>query len=345
MPELATLYQEDALRDAAKRARLRYVRDTTPGITRKKIGDIWQYFTPDSKRVTDEETIQRINKLAIPPAYTDVWICPHENGHMQATGRDARGRKQYRYHPKWAEARQETKFTQIGEFAANLPTIRKTVAKHLQLDGLPREKVLAAIVALMDQCNMRIGNDQYAKENKSYGLTTIRKKHVTVKGNKIRFEFTGKSGKLWQRDVNSKQIARIVKHCEEIPGQELFKYLDDDGTRHDVKSDDVNAYLQEITGQPFTAKDFRTWSATALAIQLLGELEPNEHTGRASAKALNDTIKNIAEQMGHTPAICRKCYIYPAVLEAYADESLTAWYAKHRNRDDHEVVSEFLRKH
>lgn len=345
MSELETMHQEAALRDAAKRARLRYVRDDKPGITRKKSGKSYQYFTPDKKRVTDEGTIARINKLAIPPAYTEVWICPYENGHMQATGRDARGRKQYRYHPKWAEIRSETKFTQIGEFAAALPDIRKTVQKHLRLPGLPREKVLAAIVALMDQCNMRIGNDQYAKENKSYGLTTIRKKHVEVAGDTIRFEFTGKSGKWWQRDVNSKQIARIVKHCEELPGQELFKYLAEDGTRKDVKSDDVNDYLREISGKPFSAKDFRTWSATALAIQLLGALEPNEHTGRASAKALNDTIKQIAEAMGHTPAICRKCYIYPGVVDAYTEETIGVWFKKNSARDDHELVTRFLAQH
>lgn len=340
---MATLYQEEALRDAAKRARLRYVYDNAPGITRKKSGKSYQYFTPDKKPVHDKDTVARINKLAIPPAYKDVWICPFENGHMQATGRDARGRKQYRYHPKWQQVRSETKFTQIGEFAAALPAIRKRVAADLKRKGLPREKVLAAIVSLMDHCNMRVGNDQYAKENKSYGLTTLRKHHVEVEGNKILFEFKGKSGKLWQREVNSPQIAKIVRHCEDIPGQELFKYLDEDGTRRDVKSNDVNSYLQEITGKPFTAKDFRTWSATARAIQLLGALEPNEQTGRTSAKALNDTIKQIAEEMGHTAAICRKCYIYPGVIDAYSEETLGAWFIKNKDRHDHLLVTEFLR--
>lgn len=340
---MATLYQEEALRDAAKRARLRYVYDNAPGITRKKSGKSYQYFTPDKKPVRDKDTVARINKLAIPPAYKDVWICPFENGHMQATGRDARGRKQYRYHPKWQQVRSETKFTQIGEFAAALPAIRKRVAADLKRKGLPREKVLAAIVSLMDHCNMRVGNDQYAKENKSYGLTTLRKHHVEVEGSKILFEFKGKSGKLWQREVNSPQIAKIVRHCEDIPGQELFKYLDDDGARRDVKSNDVNSYLQEITGKPFTAKDFRTWSATARAIQLLGALEPNEQSGRASAKALNDTIKQIAEEMGHTAAICRKCYIYPGVIDAYSEETLGAWFTKNKDRHDHLLVTEFLR--
>lgn len=342
MSTVATLYQEDALRQAAKTAKLRYVRDDAPGITRKKKGDKYEYFAADGKRITDDETITRINKLGIPPAYTHVWICPHASGHLQATGRDARGRKQYRYHPKWAEARSETKFSQIGEFAASLPAIRKRLATDIKKPGLPREKVLAAIVLLMDQCNMRIGNDQYAKENSSYGLTTIRKKHVEVEGNTIKFEFKGKSGKLWQREVNSKQIARIVEHCEDIPGQELFKYICEDGSKKDVKSDDVNDYLQEITGKPFTAKDFRTWSATAMAIQLLGELEPNETTGRASAKALNDTIKEIAEAMGHTPAICKKCYIYPGVIAAYSDEKLHDWFHRRKTRDDYEIVTRFL---
>lgn len=341
MSDISTLYQQDALREAAKKARLRYVRDDTPGITRKKAGKSYAYFSPDKKRLSDKAIVERINKLAIPPAYEDVWICPYENGHMQATGRDARGRKQYRYHPKWQQVRSETKFTQIGEFAAALPGMRKRVAADLKLKGLPREKVLAAVVALMDHCNMRVGNDQYARENDSYGLTTIRKKHVEVEGNKIFFEFTGKSGKLWQREVNSPEIAKIVKHCEDIPGQELFKYLDDDGTRRDVKSDDVNAYLQEISGKPFTAKDFRTWSATAMAIQLLGVLEPGpSKTG--SAKELNATIKQIAEAMGHTAAICRKCYIYPGVIDAYSEQTLSAWYSKHKSRADDALVKAFL---
>lgn len=342
MTELSTLYQQDALREAAKKARLRYMRDDKPGISRKKSGDRYQYFMPDKQTVRDTAIIERINKLAIPPAYNDVWICPYENGHMQATGRDARGRKQYRYHPKWQQVRSETKFTQIGEFAAALPTIRKRVAADLKLKGLPREKVLAAIVALMDHCNMRVGNDQYAKENKSYGLTTIRKNHVDVQGSTITFEFVGKSGKLWQREVNSPQIAKIVKHCEDIPGQELFKYLDDNGARRDVKSDDVNDYLQEISGKPFTAKDFRTWSATAMAIQFLGALELGDGGGRATAKAMNDTIKQIAEAMGHTPAICRKCYIYPGVLDAYSEATLSAWFAKHKRKSDEALVSTFL---
>lgn len=340
MSELSTIYQQEALVEAAKRARLRYVRDDMPGITRKKSGKSYAYFLPDKKRVSDQAIVERIHKLAIPPAYKDVWICPYENGHMQATGRDARGRKQYRYHPKWQEVRAETKFGQIGEFAAALPAIRKRVAADLTLKGLPREKVLAAIVALMDCCSMRVGNDQYARDNQSYGLTTIRKKHVEVNGDTIFFEFTGKSGKLWQREVNSPQIARIVKHCEDIPGQELFKYIEPDGTRRDVKSDDVNAYLQEITGKPFTAKDFRTWSATAMAIQLLGGLEP---PANGSAKALNETIKHIAEAMGHTAAICRKCYIYPGVLDAYSEQTLGAWFTKHKRRSDDVLVSEFLR--
>lgn len=342
---IATMYQEEALRQAAKQAKLRYVRDDKPGITRKKRAKTYHYFLPDGTRLTQKDEIARIHKLAIPPAYTDVWICPHANGHIQATGRDARGRKQYRYHPQWHEVRSQTKFTQIGEFAASLPALRKTLAKHVKLPGLPREKVLAAVVLLMDHCNMRIGNDQYAKNNKSYGLTTIRKKHVEVEGHTIRFEFTGKSGKLWQKDVTSPQIARIVKHCEELPGQELFKYLDENGQRRDVTSTDVNNYLQEITGKPFTAKDFRTWTATATALQLLGTLKLDDTTARASAKALNDTIKHIASEMGHTPAICRKCYIYPGVIEAYSNATLGGWYDKHKSRSDHELVTRFLSSH
>lgn len=341
MSHLPTIYLEEACREAAKQARLRYVKDTTPGITRRHKGDGFIYFAPNNDRITADAVITRINALAIPPAYRDVWICPLENGHLQATGRDARARKQYRYHPKWHEVRNLTKFSQMRAFAEALPTIRKRLEKHLALPGLPREKVLASVVRLMDDCNMRVGNDQYAKENGTYGLTTIRKKHVEVSGDTIRFEFTGKSGKLWQRDLTDRRIASIVKKCEEIPGQELFKFIGEDGSKHDVTSDQVNDYLQEISGLPFTAKDFRTWNATALALTTLGALEPQE-TKRDHTAQLTAAIKQIAAEMGHTPAICRQCYIYPAVLTQYDEGALFDWFQAHRRLDDQRRVLAFL---
>lgn len=341
MSQLPTMYQEEACRAAAREAKLRYVKDTSPGITRKKVRDDFHYIAPNSERITADDVLARIHSLAIPPAYSDVWICTLANGHLQATGRDARRRKQYRYHPKWQEIRSSNKFAQMRKFAEALPKIRTRIAQDMKLSGLPREKVLASIVHLMDQCNMRVGNDQYAADNNTYGLTTMRKKHVTVVGDRIEFEFIGKSGKLWKRDLRSKQVAKIIKHCEELPGQELFKYLDEAGSRIDVVSDDVNDYLQEITSEPFTAKDFRTWTATSMALELLAALEPQD-TKTAHTKQLNDTIKRIAAEMGHTPAICRKCYIYPGVLTQYEEGALPAWFAEAAALDEHARVGKFL---
>jgi len=339
-----TLYQEQALREAARAANLRYVRDDVPGITRKasrRNGFI--YFAPTNERITKDSVIERIHMLAIPPAYQDVWICPDANGHLQATGRDARKRKQYRYHPEWTQIRSETKFGQLAAFAQALPKIRRTLDTHLRKRTLCREKVLAAVVTLMDQCHIRVGNDTYAKENGTYGLTTLRKKHVELAGDTIRFSFKGKSGKQWECGLQSRPIARVVQHCEELPGQELFKYVDDAGELRDVTSDDVNRYIQEISGGPFTAKDFRTWAATAHAINLLGVLAPQD-SARQTAMALNSTIKEIATAMGHTPAICRKSYIYPGVLDCFSEGALTAWYAKEQHRADHEMVQRFIKK-
>lgn len=341
MSDVISNFAEERLREAAKHARLRYVNDTIPGISRKRAGKGFCYVAPDKKRVTEKETLQRINSLAIPPAYNEVWICPLENGHLQATGFDARKRKQYRYHPKWAEIRAETKFDQMLKFAEMLPALRRRIARDMNLEGLPKDKVVASIVKLMDIAQIRIGNAQYAEENKTYGLTTMRKKHAEVKGNTIHFAFIGKSGKEWKRDITHKKIAQLVKQCEEIPGQELFKYIDAEGNRHPITSDDVNHYLKEVTGEAFTAKDFRTWAATAQAITLLSEIEPAE-TGTARKKQLNETIKRIAEIMGHTATICRKSYIHPKVIERYDSGKLRDWYAKMKERQDHKLVSAFL---
>jgi DNA topoisomerase-1 len=246
-------------RDAAESAGLTYVSDEEPGIRRKKAGTGFTYIRPGGGKVEDEATLNRIRKLAVPPAYTDVWICAKANGHIQATGRDAKGRKQYRYHPDFRAVRESTKYEHMLEFAKALPAIREKIAEHMALRGLPREKVLATVVNLLETTLIRVGNDDYAKQNRSYGLTTLKNQHVAVNGSELRFQFKGKSGKVWRLKVKDRRIAKIVRACQDLPGQELFQYIDEDGERRDVTSSDVNAYLREITGRDVTAKDFRTW--------------------------------------------------------------------------------------
>lgn len=307
--------------EAAKSAGLRYVSDEMPGIRRKRAGRSFRYVDVDGKPVTDEATLQRIKSLGIPPAYNDVWICPDPDGHIQATGRDARGRKQYRYHPRWREVRDETKYGRMLEFAAALPVIRERTEQDLRRNGLPREKVLATVVRLLETTAIRVGNDEYAKQNKSFGLTTMRDRHAKIEGSRLRFKFRGKSGKNWTIDLKDRRLANIVKRCQDLPGQELFQYIDENGQRQDVKSGDVNDYLYEITGQHFTAKDFRTWAGTVLctvALQELGSFETNKQARKHVVQA----IKAVAERLGNTPAVCRKSYIHPAVLEAYVDGSM-----------------------
>ena len=302
--------------ESAEEAGLRYVSDDQPGYTRKAKGDGFVYFDTAGKPITDETRILRINRLAIPPAYTDVWICPTANGHLQATGRDARRRKQYRYHEKWREARDETKYDRMVTFGAALPKIRKRVEADLQRPGLPKEKILAAIVSIMERTFIRVGNEEYARDNRSYGLTTIRNKHVQVNGTKVRFKFRGKSGVEHEVDMADRRLARIVKKVQELPGQELFAYVGEDGVVYDVKSQDVNQYLQEITGQDFTAKDFRTWAGTVLAAVALNALEPSATKKEAKAN-VKHAISAVAKILGNTPTVCRKCYVHPAVLETY----------------------------
>ncbi|MGZ5564236.1 MAG: DNA topoisomerase IB [Chthoniobacterales bacterium] len=302
--------------EAAEEAGLRYVSDEQPGYTRKKRGDDFDYFDTAGKPITDETRLLRIKRLAIPPAYTDVWICPSPNGHLQATGRDARGRKQYRYHERWREARDETKYEKILSFAAALPKIRKRVAADLALQGLPKNKILATIVSIMERTFIRIGNEEYARENKSYGLTTMRNSHVKVNGPKLRFNFRGKSGRQHQIEVADHRLARIVKKVQDLPGQDLFGYLDDDGTVHDISSQDVNDYLREITGEDFTAKDFRTWAGTVLVAVGLNALSAFETKKEAKLNVKN-AIAAVSKILGNTPAICRKCYVHPVVLETY----------------------------
>jgi DNA topoisomerase I len=302
--------------DAAEEAGLRYVNDDRPGYRRRARGKKLEYLDTDGKLIRDEQRLLRIKRLAIPPAWRDVWICPAPNGHIQATGRDARGRKQYRYHDRWREVRDENKFERLADFAKALPTIRRRVAKDLKLPGLPREKVLATIVQLLERTFIRVGNEEYARENKSFGLTTIKNRHVKVKGAQLRFRFRGKSGREHEVDITDRRIAKIVSKCQDLPGQHLFQYVEQDGQVRDVTSQNVNDYLREITGEDFTAKDFRTWAGTllaALALNVQGKFESNKQA-KANVKT---AICTVAELLGNTPAICRKCYVHPAIVETY----------------------------
>src|SRR5215210_2320485 len=302
-------------------ARLRKVDISGPGIRRRRRGRGFEYWDENGGRIDDIETLERIRELAIPPAWTDIWICPYPNGHLQATGRDARGRKQYRYHPRWREVRDEAKYTKLLTFARVLPQIRARVEADLKHRGLPREKVLAAIVRLMEMTLIRIGNAEYAKANKSFGLTTLRDRHVAIEGGRIHIIFRGKSGKQHETDINDRRLARILKDCRDVPGYELFQYIDDDGERRTVDSADVNEYLREVTGEDITAKDFRTWAATHLAAQALREFE-NFDSDAKRKKAIVDAVKKVATHLGNTPAICRRSYIHPAILDGYMDGTL-----------------------
>jgi DNA topoisomerase-1 len=303
---------------AAKAAGLRYVNDNKPGIRRERDGDKWRYLDADGDQIGDEAVLARIKSLAIPPAWTDVWICPQANGHLQATGRDAKGRKQYRYHPKWRNVRDEVKYERMISFGQALPAIRREVDRALALPGLPREKVLATIVYLLEATMMRIGNDEYARQNQSFGLTTLRNRHVRIDGSDVEFRFRGKSGVFHKVAVHDRRLARIIARTRDLPGQDLFQYIDDDGETHTVGSSDVNDYLRTITGEDYTAKDFRTWSGTVLAALALQEFEKFDSEAQAK-KNIVRAIESVAEKLGNTPSICRKCYVHPAVIDAYLD--------------------------
>lgn len=293
--------------ESAKSAGLRYVSDTGRGITRRKHGDSF-----------------RIRKLAIPPAYANVWICPLENGHLQATGRDARGRKQYRYHQRWREVRDETKYGRMVAFAHALPIIRARVDDDLAKPGLPREKVLATVVSLLESTAIRVGNAEYAKENGSFGLTTMRSRHVAVAGSQLRFSFRGKSGKDHSIGIKDRRLAAIIKRCRDLPGQELFQYIDDDGQRQTIDSSDVNDYLRELGCDYFTAKDFRTWVGTVECALMLQQFASSDSSAQAK-KNIGEALKSVAQRLGNTPSICRKCYAHPIIFEAYLEGTLTGW--------------------
>ena len=294
---------------------LRYSSDSEPGLRRRRAGTGFTYVGADGKRVKDEATIQRIRKLAIPPAYRDVWICRDPGGHIQATGIDARGRKQYRYHPRWREARDAHKFERMTAFGKALPRIHRRVSRDLKLPGMPREKVLATVVRLLENTLIRVGNDEYARENRSYGLTTLHNRHVRLNGTTVHFRFRGKHGIEHEIVVQDPRAAKVVRGCLDLPGQQLFGYVDDTGVVRDVGSSDVNQYLQEIAGEAFTAKDFRTWHATAEALEALaGHGFAN---AREAQTKMKEVLKKISGTLGNTPAMCRKCYVNPVVIDAY----------------------------
>jgi DNA topoisomerase-1 len=307
--------------EVAEEAGLRYVSDDRPGYTRKRKGDDFDYFDSEGKPIRDENRLLRIKRIGIPPAYTDVWICPSANGHIQATGRDARGRKQYRYHERWREVRDENKYDRMLVFGKALPKIRRRVNRDLKRRGLPREKVLATVVQLLERTFIRIGNEEYAKENKSFGLTTMRNRHVDVTATKLKFSFRGKSGKEHEVDVTDRRLAKIIRQLQDLPGQEVFQYLNGNEERRKISSEDVNEYLREITGEDFTAKDFRTWAGTVLAAMALNAQEAFENKTQAK-KNIKDAISAVAKILGNTPAVCRKCYVHPAVLETYLDGAM-----------------------
>ncbi len=319
--------------EVAKVAHLHYVDDDEPGIRREPHGKKFAYFDAKGKEIKDKQELERFKSLGIPPAWTDVWICTALNGHIQATGRDAKGRKQYRYHPRWRKARSENNFGRMNLFGENLPKIRERVEKNLSLPGLPREKVLAVVVRLLETTLIRIGNPEYTRDNKSYGLTTMRDKHVDVEGSKVHFEFNGKSHQQHSIDVEDKRLARIVKQCRDIPGQDLFQYYDEDGKRQSIGSADVNEFLREITGEDFTAKDFRTWGGTVLAVRALCACEPCEDEIQAQ-KNIVQSIKEVAQQLGNTAAVCRKYYVSPLVLDAYLDGSLLSAWKRHQKHSN-----------
>src|SRR5437762_9790537 len=335
--------------EAAEEAGLQYVSDDRRGYTRREKDGEFEYLDTQGKRIRDEQRLLRIKRLAIPPAWTDVWICPSPTGHIQATGRDARRRKQYRYHERWRELRDENKFGRLADFANALPKIRRRVAQDMRLPGLPREKVLAAVVGLLERTFIRIGNEEYARENKSFGLTTMKDRHVKMKGDRLRFRFHGKSGRQHKVDITDRRIAKIVSKCQDLPGQDLFQYVSDDGEVRNVTSQDVNDYLREITNENFTAKDFRTWAGTVLATIALNAQGEFETKKQAKAN-LKTAICAVAELLGNTSAICRKCYVHPAIVEAYLSRTQIAGLGQAiRNRDNinlravEKAVLKFLR--
>ena len=309
--------------ESARQAGLRYVTDASPGITRRRSGRGFVYFNPRGRRLTNPARLAWIRALAIPPAWTDVWICSARNGHLQATGRDARGRKQYRYHHEWRGQRDDVKYERMIAFGSALPRSRRRVSRDLRRPGLPRERVLAAVVRLLEKTGARVGNEEYARDNSSFGLTTLRDRHARVGSKRVRFRFRGKGGKAAEVELSDARLARVVRRCQDLPGQELFAYLDEDGKVRSIGSDDVNDYLRQISGHDFTAKDFRTWAATVLAARALAREERSGKPAVANRRVVR-AIEQVSAWLGNTPAVSRKAYIHPSVIEAYLDGEVIA---------------------
>ncbi|WP_414693399.1 DNA topoisomerase IB [Phenylobacterium sp.] len=318
-------------------AGLVYVSDSDPGITRRKAGSGFNYRKADGSPVTDERTLDRIRKLAIPPAWTDVWICPRPHGHIQAVGRDQKGRKQYRYHDRWREVRDSHKYDRVIAFGRALPKLRRKVDADLSLRGLPREKVLAAVIRVMEMTLIRVGNEEYAKQNKSFGLTTLRDRHAKIGASTAVFEFRGKSGKVHRTGFSDRRLARVVKACQDLPGQRLFQYIDESGEQKVVESADVNAYLREALGEDFSAKDFRTWAGTLSAARAL-ILQPQCATAAECKRNINTCVKAVAGVLGNTAAVCRSAYIHPVVLESYEKGALPLKPARDERAFELEVL-------
>jgi DNA topoisomerase I len=329
-PPKVTLRLPDEVK-SAEQAGLRYVIPKGQGIRRRRAGSGFVYLGPDDKPITDEATLQRIRSLVIPPAWTSVWISPGANTHIQAVGRDARGRKQYRYHPAYREMRDLVKFDRMRAFGRALPRIRRVVARDLARKGLPKRKVLAAVVKLLETTYIRIGNEEYAEENGSFGLTTLRNQHVEILGGMLKFKFRGKSGQRHEIQLEDPRLARIIRRCKEIPGSALFEYLDEDGQPHSIESGDVNEYLREISGADFTAKDFRTWGGTCLAASFLLEKCAAQQDDPQTKSVLVDVVKEVASKLGNKPATCKKYYIHPAVMECYSAGTLREFAEKYRD--------------
>jgi DNA topoisomerase I len=317
--------------------KLRYVNDKTPGISRKKRGDFYFYYDSEGKRICDTDVLNRIKSLVIPPAWQKVWVSPYPDSHLQATGFDVRGRKQYRYHPDWNLKRSELKFNRLPHFLKLLPIIRKETERHLKSSGMNKEKVIAAVVDIMSKVYFRIGNNNYAKENGSYGLTTLLDKHVEIKGDALRFEFRGKKGVMQEVTLRDRRLSHIVKSCRDIPGQELFQFYDGEGKTHVIDSGDINNYLHELCGQEFSAKDFRTWAGTLHAFRVLAGLPTPETQTEFKHKTV-EVIKEVSRLLGNTPAVCRKYYIHPLLFESYEKGELQKLFQKHSKTDSNVIV-------
>ena len=311
---------------------LRYVSDSGPGIRRRRAGKGFSYVDVEGTTIRDAARLRRIKALAVPPAWTDVWICPIANGHIQATGRDARGRKQYRYHARFREVRDGAKYERTLAFGQALPQIRAQVERDMAQPGLPKRKVVAAVVRLLELTLIRVGNEEYARQNRSYGLTTMRNRHVEVEGSAIRFRFHGKNGQEADLDLRDRRLASIVRRCQELPGQVLFQFRDEDGELDSIDSEDVNDYLREVTGEDYTAKDFRTWAGTVLAASALRAVEEVDSETAAKRNVVR-AIERVAEQLGNTPAVCRSCYVHPAIVESYLDGELVSVLRKRAERE------------